>query len=276
MRTTMMWTTAGVLLTAFSATAQDAPRPAIEADPAREQVFRLRESRYQIGQMERVLEGAVEHGATIIRDRLQAVVPADMLLTENARVRGFRLEGYGIFFDVQVPSLEGTLLWAVQTLDQNDLTLDNALKTMRSFAATTNDTGLQQAIKRIELQVAPVGARTSILSPSDGRNGASTPATAPKIVRDDPILKNPAEAYRAAIREALVDAMLEHTRGLGVGPNELLTVAARRSEDRPRLAPADQDAQTVLISVRGSDLTAFLGGQLSREEAMKRVVIRVF
>ena len=28
------------------------------------------EQRYQIGQMERILEGAVEHGVTIVRDRL--------------------------------------------------------------------------------------------------------------------------------------------------------------------------------------------------------------
>ena len=37
-----------------------------------------RRQRYQIGQMERVLEGAVEHGVTIMRDRLQALaqVPA--------------------------------------------------------------------------------------------------------------------------------------------------------------------------------------------------------
>ena len=69
----------------------------------------LRQARYQIGQMERLLEGAVEHGATVIRDRLQPIMPADMLLTENARARGFRLDGYGVFFDVEVPSLESTL-----------------------------------------------------------------------------------------------------------------------------------------------------------------------
>src|SRR5438105_2694260 len=87
-----------------------------------EQELRLRESRYQIGQIERLLEGAVEHGATVIRDRLQAIaiMPADMLLTENARARGFRLDGYGVFFDVEVPSLAGTL-WTFQTLGQNDL-----------------------------------------------------------------------------------------------------------------------------------------------------------
>ena len=51
------------------------------------------EQRYQIGQMERVLEGAVEHGVTITRDRLQALAqtPADMLVSDNAHASGFRL-----------------------------------------------------------------------------------------------------------------------------------------------------------------------------------------
>src|SRR5262245_18774657 len=77
--------------------------------------------RYQIGVLERVLEGAVEHGVTMTRDRLQAADPAEMqFMMENARVRGFRLEGYGVFFDVIVPSFEGTFAWAIRTLDQND------------------------------------------------------------------------------------------------------------------------------------------------------------
>src|SRR4051812_49578767 len=117
----------------------------------------LREARYQIGQMERLLEGAVEHGASVIRDRLAAVMPADMLLTESARARGFRLEGYGMFFDVEVPSLAGTLPWSIQTLDQNDLGVDNALRTLRSFIerSANGDVNLQQALKRVELQVSP-------------------------------------------------------------------------------------------------------------------------
>jgi hypothetical protein len=88
--------------------------------------------------MERVLEGAVEHGAAVTRDRLQAYLPADMLLSENAIVRGFRLEGYGMFFDVAVPSLEGTFPWMFRSLDQNHLGVDSALRTLRSFVPTSS------------------------------------------------------------------------------------------------------------------------------------------
>ena len=80
----------------------------------------------------------------------------------------------------------------------------------------------------------------------------------------------------AGVSPPVPTAMLDHTRGLGIGPNEWLTVAARSSDDRPRLAPADTNGQTNLLSIRGADLDALLAGQITREEAMKRVDVRVF
>ncbi len=66
----------------------------------------VRDQRYQIGVMENVLEQAVQHGADKTRDRMQALMPpAEMTLSTSARVRGFRQEGYGVFFDVEVPTL---------------------------------------------------------------------------------------------------------------------------------------------------------------------------
>jgi hypothetical protein len=257
------------------AQAPDGPPLATTPVAPAENPQRVREARYQIGQMERVLEGAVEHGASEIRDRLAALMPADMLLTDNARARGFRLDGYGVFFDVEVPSLAGTLVWSLRTLDQNDLGLDAALATLRSYVqqAGAKDVNVQQALKRVELQVAPMRAA---LSPSPGTPPEVPDSQADQPVRVDPVFNNPDEAYRAQIRDALVDAMLEHSRGLGVGADEWLTVAARRSDDRSGVAPIDTDARTMVLRVRGADLTAFLGGQLSREDARKRIEVRVF
>jgi hypothetical protein len=311
MRTTIWSTTVVVVMGAAAAAAQTPdPNRTGGTQPLPAQFQKLREGRYQIGQMERLLEGAVEHGATVIRDRLQALMPADMLLTENARARGFRLDGYGVFFDVEVPDLGGTLAWSFRTLDQNDLGLDAALRTLRAYVQSVgDDVNLQQAFKRVELQVAPPAA-VSLASPSQNNavsvasqgvadpvqaNGsadvaatatagaAPAPASAPSVPAaaggasptPDPVLNNPDEAYRTEIREALIDAMLEHSRGLGIGPDEWLTVAARRTDDRPRLG-IDTDARTVVLSVRGSDLTAFLGGQLTAEEARSRIEVRVF
>jgi hypothetical protein len=243
-----------------------------------------RQQRYQIGTMERVLEGAVEHGAALTRERLQTVLPADMLLSENAVVRGFRLEGYGMFFDVAVPALEGTFPWMYGSLNRNNLGIDNALRTLRSFieSASPNDTDVQQALKRLELQVAPGGLTVADPQPAGpGVRASASGAVEPRpddgpAASQAPILDNPQEAYRADIRDALMDAMLEHSRGLGLESEEWLTVAARSNEVRPRLAPVNTETRTVVIKVRGGDLSAFLGGQISREEARKRMDVRVF
>jgi hypothetical protein len=269
---------AGVLLCAASTHAQ--------SPPASEQ----RQLRYQIGVMERVLEEAVEHGANLTRDRLQALVPADMLVSEGARVRGFRIENYGMFFDVEVPTLlyQGTLPWMFRTLDQNDLGLASALETLRAVVQKAGDTNLEQALKRVELQVAPVAmAASSSVAPPAGMpplrpgarvlagSAATTPAPRAAAAAD-PNLDDPEEAYRVEVRNALMDAMLDYSRGLSLESGEWLHIAARRHSDDPRLAPTDTDARTVMVRVRGADLTQFLAGQISREEARKRMDVKVF
>ncbi len=240
-----------------------------------------RQSRYQIGQMERVLEGAVEHGVSNIRDRLQAVGPTELLLSDNARARGFRLEGYGVFFDVVVPSLDTTVLWSIRTLDQNDLGLESALRALQTHIRNAGDANLEQALRRIELQMNPLLlARMATPSASSAaRNGPGSMSAASVGQPQepvDPILSNPDEAYRTEVTRALMDALLDHSASLAVEPGEWLTIAARRNDERPRLAPADTDARTVIIRLRGSDLAAFLARQISREEALERVDVRVF
>ena len=265
---------------------------AAQGQPARP-TPQQRDLRYQIATMERVLEGAVEHGAKVTRDRMQAIVPAEMLLSDNARVRGYRLDGYGLFFDVAVPMLEGSLTWSFRTLDQNNLGLESALTALRSLVEKSGDTNFEQALKRVELQVAPVSlsapapslvadARTltgsAAVAPSDpppasapaGRPVSAAPAPA------DAILDDPVEAFRAEIRDALMDAMLDHGAALRLAPADLLTIAARGSDDRSMLGPLNNDAQTIMITVRGADLTAYLSGQIGRDEARQRMTVRVF
>ena len=271
-------------LVATSAAAQTPPtidrarqaQHALEARQASEQ-------RYQIGQMERVLEGAVEHGVTVTRDRLQAIaqMPAELLVSDNAHARGFRLEGYGIFFDVVVPSFETTLTWTLRTLDQNDLGLDSAWRALQTHVKTVGDPNLEQALKRIELQVSP-SVLTRQLAPDvpNARtltgSAASAPQERPAPLPDDPILTDPNGVYRAEVIQALKDAMLAHSSSLGIGPAEWLTIAAKGNDDRPRLAPADNDARTRMLRMRGSDLADFLAGRISRDEALQRIEVRVF
>ena len=244
-----------------------------------------RDQRYQIATMERVFEGAVEHGAKVTRDRLHAAgFPPEMLLTDNARVRGYRLEGYGLFFDVAVPMLEGSLTWSLQTLDQNNLGLQSALTALRALVNKSGDTNFEQALKRVELQVAPVsltvpnapvspGARTLTGSAAAVPDPA-VPVSSPTTV--DSILDDPEEAFRTEIRDALMNAMLDHGAALRLAPTDLFTIAARGSDDRTVLGPGNDDAQTIMITMGGADLTAYLSGQIGRDEARQRMTVRVF
>ena len=261
--------------TATAAQAIPSARTAATETTADEQVH----TRFQISQLERLLEGAVEHGATLFRQRLQAAMPSQLLVTENARARGFRLEGYGVFFDVEVPGVEGTaLLWSLRTLDQNDLGLDRALKELKAAIESKGDTNLEQALKRIELQVAPaIAVGASFPAPSGARSATGTPATVgehPSV--GDPILTDPLETFRAEVVNQLKDAMLQYSAPLALQDDEWLTIAARRTYDRPLIAPADNDARTVIIRIRGGDLAAFRANRLSRDEALKKMDIREF
>lgn len=267
-----------VVAIAASLSAQAPPSSArAEAD--------ARQSRYQVGQMERVIEGAVEHGVTVIRDRFQQLMqmPADQLVTDNAHARGFRLEGYGVFFDVTVPTFElSSLVWSLRTLDQNDLGLQRAVTALEEHVKQQGDASLEQALKRLELQVGPVAlSRVAAPAVAGARSAVGSAATttadaAPQAPLSDPILADPNEAYRAEVIQAIKDAMLDHSSSLAIGAGEWLTIAARGNDDRPRLAPADSDARTRIIRLRGSDLAAFLARQITREDALQRIEVRLF
>ena len=257
-----------------------------------------RDQRYQITTMERVLEGAVEHGAKVTRDRMQAVVPAEMLLSDNARVRGYRLEGYGLFFDVAVPMLEGSLTWSFRTLDQNNLGLESALDRppiarreerrhqLRAGVEARRASGRAGLVER----PGPAGrarrsdpdrfgcacSRSSTQHPGTRHPGTRHPAPGTASARADAILDDPVEAFRAEIRDALMNAMLDHGAALRLTPTDLFTIAARGSDDRSVLGPLRDDAQTIMITVSGGDLTAYLSGQIGRDEARQRMTVRVF
>jgi hypothetical protein len=257
---------AAVLLAAAIAvpvSAQDAARP----------------DRYQISQLERMLEGAVEHGAAVVSDRLQGALPG-LLISENARARGFRLDGYGVFFDVAVPSLQSTMPWIFRTLDRNDLGLATALAALRAHVDADGDESLRQALLRIELQVAPVvatAAPASAPAGSRGQSGSAATVSAQSLPpATDQLLEDPREAFHTEVRQQVVDALLDFASALGIGPDEWVTVALRPDEDTPLVAPAADDGFTMTIRVRGRDLAAFRGGQLTQAQARQRVEVRLF
>lgn len=252
----------------------------------------VRQLHYQLDMMERVLESAVSHGAMVIRDRLQTVAPeapGELLILDSPRVRGFKLEPYGVFFDVEVPSLNATLTWSLKTLQDSDSGLQTALNTLRN-RIDPSDAELQQAFQRVAVRVnssAPAAApeptrtltptlpntRRPAANPGDRQVSAASLAPGARAAAEpDNILENPNEAYRNEVIKALSDAMLDYSGALPVDDSEWLTIAARGASDRP----AGNDASTIMIRVRGVDLAAFRARQIPRDEVLKRIERRVF
>src|SRR5207244_5535949 len=80
-------------------------------------------SRQKISMMESVLESAVANGADSLMRAVRVVMPPDALMMTGApSARGFRLEGYGVFFDVEVPTFRPTMAFTLrQMVDENGL-----------------------------------------------------------------------------------------------------------------------------------------------------------
>ena len=74
---------------------------------------------------------------------------------------------------------------------------------------------------------------------------------------------------------AAVDAMIENSGPIAVGPEEWLTIAARDNVPRDPLIPTDTaDTRTVMFRLKGSDLAAFRAGRATLEETRKKVETR--
>lgn len=84
---------------------------------------------------------------------------------------------------------------------------------------------------------------------------------------------DPNQLYTEAVKTALIDAMLKYSVGLKLGADEWLTVAARDAGGPAGPGQVD-DASTIVIRIRGGDLTAFHAGKLTREEVLKKVEVK--
>jgi hypothetical protein len=69
--------------------------------------------------------------------------------------------------------------------------------------------------------------------------------------------------------------MLKHSLGLKLGPEEWLTVAARDAQG-PLTPGQPDDASTIVIRIKGSDLAAFHSNRLTPEEVRKRVEVKEY
>jgi hypothetical protein len=245
-------------------------------------------ARQKISLMESVLESAVANGADSLMRAVRVVMPPDaLMLTGAPSARGFLLDGYGLFFDVEVPAFRRTIAWTLrQMVDDNGLGAPAAVNQLKAYIATVQDprqrAALDRALRRLELQVGPVGpvqqdaaaARPGATTVST--QGVGLPAPAPPQV-DPAILDDPNAAYTREVSVAIIDAMIENSGPLPVGDNEWLTVAARDNIRPDRLVPGDtSNISSIVFRIKGSDLAAFRAGRMTLEEARKHVEVKQF
>ena len=88
----------------------------------------------------------------------------------------------------------------------------------------------------------------------------------------------PREIYQTEITNALVNAIVDSKGSVGVGANEWLTVAARESVFDRRFVSGDPNdtAMTIMLRIKGSDLQALREGTITREDGLKRVVVKLY
>jgi hypothetical protein len=253
----------------------------------------LTRARQQIFVMEGVLERAAQLGVDNLRRRLRGVMPDDALLQGGApQVRGFRLEGYGVFFDVEVPAVRRSLAWSLRTMNETGLALARDLAQMRAFMQAIDDprmrTEFDRMLQRIQRQMAPPGPPAPpVPPPAPGRIAAaqtqpavaaqSLPAPDPvAAAADAPPLTDPGEMYAQEVKAALLDAMIENGGALVLGADEWLAVAARDGVSGNTLVAGDRNVATLILRIKGSDLAGFRAGRLTLEQAKARVAASEF
>ena len=244
-------------------------------------------ARQKVSLMESVLESAVANGADSLMRAVRAVMPPDaLMLTGAPSARGFLLQGYGLFFDVEVPAFRRTIAWTLrQMVDDNGLGAAAAVNQLKAYIATVQDprqrAALDRALRRLELQVGPVGP---VQQDAAARSGATTvnaqavtlpPAAPPQV--DPALIDDPNAAYTREVSATIIDAMIENSGPLPVGDTEWLTVAARDNIRPDRLVPGDtSNISSIVFRIKGADLAAFRAGRMTLEEARQHVEVKQF
>lgn len=278
-----------VLAVATSASAQDVASVGALA-PAPDQM----RVRFQIAAMEGVLERAVQLGARRLSQQVEAVSPDSLFIAGSARAKGFALDGYGVFFDVDVPAMRRSVAWSFRQLGRPDGNIETAMAVLRRGLTSVTDPvarrQMEDAMQRLSrsvgptpMQPMPAQAQTQARGPMQSVSATGAPpavlppGAAPAAPGQAPaVLDDPGMAYTNEVKSALIDAMLDFGAPIPLGDTQWLTIAARDDHDS-RLGGGDPyDVSTIVLRISGADLAAFRAGKISREEALQKVEVREY
>jgi hypothetical protein len=213
--------------------------------------------RKQVVLMEGLLARAGSVAADTIARKLQAMDPSITAFIGPARARGFIMDGYGIFFHVEVPAMLGTVVWS-QMVVQRDMQIGNALANLKRALSDMPDGPSRQQAQQAVL----------LLDRNAGPARADVKVAAADVSTD---VWDPNEEYKQEVRRELIDAILNHSLPLNIGPDQWLEVGAHMMD-----TPQTPRGVTLMIRVKGSDLAVFAADPTRREEIRKKVEVRAF
>ena len=191
--------------------------------------------------MEGVLVQAVNNGASDLVGQVRKVSRyADLALVGVPEVRGFIIDGFGIFFEVRVPAMSPTF-----------------------------STYWQQQVARPRQQV----RAQSVPMAGNGQQGPQQQV--PPVAPIDPmLLSDPNAAYTQTVKAKLLDAMLESSGALRIPPDQFLLVAASdNTPPDPRFPNDRTDSRTVMFKVQSRALSDYHEKRITLEAAQKLVTI---
>lgn len=188
--------------------------------------------RAQVRTMERVFSSAIQNGVDSIAQKINDVMPGLRIFAGLPHAHGYQVENFGWFFDVEVPEVQ------------------------------TASVDLYQALQPDPRQNDPRRPAGNTVRPAITNREDAVPA----------VIQNPAREYQLAIRDSLMDAMLDYGQ-LPLKPTEELTVGARGA-DAPMPSMESTDAVTLILRITGADLALYKQGKISRAEAKARIKIK--
>lgn len=190
----------------------------------------------QVRTMERVFSSAIQNGVDQIALKINAAIPGLRIFAGLPHAHGYQVENFGWFFDVEVPEVQMASVDLYQALQQDP----------RRPAPNSPATAVGNTV------------RPAITERDD--------AAVPAVIRD------PQREYDLAIRESLIDAMLDYGQ-LPLKANEELTVGARAA-DSPVPTMESSQTLTLILRITGADLALYKQGKITREEAKARIRIK--
>jgi hypothetical protein len=139
----------------------------------------------------------------------------------------------------------------------------------------------QMALQVVEKTVGPIPPDVQAGVPGELQPGIqtaaqsekSTPSAQPapgQVKAATAIAPEPRALYRAAVIDAVSEAMLDYSLQMALGPEEWLTVATRGSEG-PLTSQGLSDPTTIILRVKGSDLAIYHADPARRDEIRQKV-----